>query len=365
MDDVMEWLETTFYYVRAQSAPDGAGDGSTDYPFGGNLRTRARDTLDDLVADGFVEEDRLRLEPTALGRLASKFYMRLDTARAFADLTQAAGDGRHVEEGDVLRTVAAAAEFDSVSARRAEREAVDSVLGQSFATDAEGEDLDPGHRKVLAICRGSMRGSTPAELQSDAWVIRQNVLRLLAALHAFAREFADARVANLVRRVEARVDTGIAADAVGLTAVEGVARGRAQKLAAEGPTTPADLLDAGVDGLVDAGLAEGVAERVLENARDLPAVAVDWGAFPDEISRGERAMCQVTVRSTAGNARAGVRVTVNGREMTATETHLGETDLTVGVFGTDKTDELTYRVEVAFPGLPLPPVTECRTVRVA
>ena len=363
MDDVMEWLETTFYYVRAQSAPDGATDGSIDYPFGGNLRTRARETLDSLVADGFVEEDGLRLRPTPLGRLASKFYMRLDTAREFADLAERAAE-RPIDEGDVLRTVAAAAEFDSVSARKSERDAVESVLGQSFATDAEGEDLEPGNRKVLAICRAAMRGSTPGELQSDAWVIRQNVLRLLAALHAFAREFADARAANLVRRVEARVETGISGDAVGLTAVDGVARGRAGKLAAEGLTTPADLVAAGVEGLVDAGLSEGVAERVLRNARDLPVVAVDWGDFPDSIALGERAMCPVTVRSTAGSARAGVRVTVNGREMSSSETHLGETETTVGLFGTSETDELTYRVTVAFPDLPLAPVAESRTVRV-
>ena len=363
MDDVMEWLETTFYYVRAQSAPDGATDGSIDYPFGGNLRTRARETLDSLVADGFVEEDGLRLRPTPLGRLASKFYMRLDTAREFADLAERAAE-RTIDEGDVLRTVAAAAEFDSVSARKSERDAVESVLGQSFATDAEGEDLEPGNRKVLAICRAAMRGSTPGELQSDAWVIRQNVLRLLAALHAFAREFADARAANLVRRVEARVETGISGDAVGLTAVDGVARGRAGKLAAEGLTTPADLVAAGVEGLVDAGLSEGVAERVLRNARDLPVVAVDWGDFPDSIALGERAMCPVTVRSTAGSARAGVRVTVNGREMSSSETHLGETETTVGVFGTSEADELTYRVTVAFPDLPLAPVAASRTVRV-
>ncbi|MFB6206513.1 MAG: DEAD/DEAH box helicase [Haloglomus sp.] len=366
MDDVMEWLETTFYYVRAQSAPGGASDGSVDYPFGGNLRTRARETLDTLVDEGFVEEDGLRLRPTALGRLASKFYLRLDTAREFADLTEGAGGngGDTVDEAAVLRTVAAAAEFDSVSARRAERDAVESVLGESLASSAEGEGLEPGHRKVLAICRSAMRGSTPSELQSDAWVIKQNVLRLLAALHAFACEFADARTANLVRRVEARVETGISADAVGLTAVDGVARGRAQKLAAEGLTTPADVVDAGVDGLVEAGLSEGVAERVLRNARELPVVEVEWGDFPDSIELGERAMCPVTVRSTAGAARAGVRVTVNGREMSSTETRLGEIETTAGVFGTDQADELTYRVAVAFPDLPLSPVTESRTVRV-
>jgi hypothetical protein len=57
-------------------------------------------------------------------------------------------------------------------------------------------------------------------------------------------------------------------------------------------------------------------------------------------------------------------VTVNGREMSSSETHLGETETTVGLFGTSETDELTYRVTVAFPDLPLAPVAESRTVRV-
>ncbi len=74
-------------------------------------------------------------------------------------------------------------------------------------------------------------------------------------------------------------------------------------------------------------------------------------------------MCEVGVRSTGGGARAGVRVTVNDVEMTATTTYLGETNVPVGVFGADHA-ELTYAVEVTFPELPLAPVREERVVRV-
>ncbi|WP_123536006.1 DEAD/DEAH box helicase [Halosimplex salinum] len=365
IDDVMDWLETTFYYVRARSAPG-------EYDSESALRERVSDTLRSLVADGFVEREDMRLEPTPLGRLASKFYLRLDTAREFADLAEREAD---IDQDGILRAIATAAEFDSVSARSDERDAVAAVLGAT-------EDLEPGGRKVLAILESRMRGTTPSELQSDAWVITQNVLRLLAALRAFLERLDGPRAANLACRIEARIENGISDDAVGLTAIDGVASGRASKLAAEGITTPAEVLDAGVEGLVRAGLSEGVAERVVDSAGELPNVVVEWGDFPDSVTAGENDMQEVTVRNVGGDARAGLRVTVNARrseaptsqsgsrgvpddgvEMAAKNRYLGEVDLPVGVFGGDA-DELEYAIEIAFPDLPLHPIVETRSVRV-
>ena len=351
LDDVMDWLETTFYAVRAGSVPD-------QYDFGGRLRERVRGTLSDLVEGGFVETDEnLGVEGTALGRLASRYYLRLETAERFHRLA-AAGDGSEaLTEDAILEAVADAAEFDSVACRQSEREAVTAVLS------GRGSELSDGNRKVLAILRSSMTASTPGELRSDAWVIRQNALRLFAALREFLDRFAGPAAANLARRTGARVEHAISAGAVGLTAIDGVGSGRAKKLAGDGIATPADVLEAGVEGLVAAGLSEGVAERIVESARDLPAVTVDWGSFPDSIARGTNDMREVTVRSTAGGARAGVDVTVNGVAMTDATAYLGERTVPVGVFG-GAADEMEYTVTVTFPDLPLVPVEESRTVRV-
>ena len=357
IDDVMSWLETTFYYARAKSDPD-------NYDAGSDLRERVSNTLSELVGRGFVERDGLRIEATRLGQLASKFYLRLDTARRFADLAErceaaaSEGDTDSITVDDLLATVAGATEFDSVSARSDEEDAVSAVVG----SDAP-EELDAGQRKVLAILRSGMTGTTPTELKSDAWVIRQNALRLLAALRDFLDNLAPGRFANLACRVEARVEHGVSDDAVGLTAIDGVGSGRAGKLAAAGLSTPADIIRAGVSGLVSAGLSEGVAEQVAANARDLPVVVVDWGEFPGTIAAGDHDMREVTVANNGGGARAGLRVTVNGREMTAKPAYLGQTTLPVAVFGADA-DELTFTVEVTFPDQPLDPVTSSRTVTV-
>jgi len=348
LGDVMDWLETTFYYRRAQSAPE-------DYDFP-TLRERVRSTLDDLVADGFVEtDDDLGLSATRLGVLASTYYLRLDTAREFREVADGDPDDRAI-----LRAVASAGEFDSVSARQSEQDAIREVLGHS----AEG--MDDGPRKVYAILRASMRGAVPTELRSDAWVIKQNALRLLAALGAFFDRYDDPAGANAAARLEARIDTGVPEAAVGLTAVDGVAAGRAHKLHEEGIDTPEDVREAGVSGLVDAGLAEGVAESVHEQAADLPAVAVDWGDFPDSIPAGANQLCEVTVRNDGGAATAGVDVTVNGVEMSTETGYLDDAlSVPVGVFGAADEDELTYEVTVTFADLPLLPVTETRTVDVA
>ena len=348
LDDVIDWLETTFYYVRAESRP-------AEYDFS-TLRDRVRDTLESLVDDGFVAaDDALAVEPTALGRLASNYYLRLDTARRFRRLA----DRETLTVDSVLAAVASAGEFDSVSARSAEADAVDRVL------DGRDTDLEDGHRKVFAILIAGMADSVPSDLRSDAWVIRQNALRLLSALAEFLDEFAGPRAANLARRVEARVEHGVAREAVALTAIDGVGSGRAERLADAGLTSPANVVDAGARELENAGMSGSVAERVVDAARDCPRIGVDWGAFPDAIPVGENELCEVAVSTAAGSARAGIRVTVNGVEMTATTTYLdGETTVPVGVFGTPDADELEFVVEVVFPDLPLLPVTATRTVQV-
>ena len=128
--------------------------------------------------------------------------------------------------------------------------------------------------------------------------------------------------------------------------------------------THASLLSsAGVDGLVSAGLSEGLAERVLEQARSLPDLSFEWSDVPETIARGENAMAEVTVRNGGDGSPAGIRVTVNGVEMSAETRYLGTTTLPVGVFGGDA-ETLTYEVEVAFSGLPLLPAVDSRTVRV-
>ena len=345
--DAVEWLETTFYAVRSATAPD-------RYDADG-LRDRTRETIADLVDRGFIgREDGGGLTPTSLGRLASSYYLRLRTAERFRDLA----DRTVLDSAAVLVAVAGAAEFDSVSARRDEREAIDRALS-GLST---GTDLADGGRKVLAILHGSMRDRVPSPLASDAWIIRQNALRLLSALRTVLARFGDPRQAALVKRTAARVEHGVSADAVGLTAIDGVGAGRASTIYEAGFESPAAVAAADPTELSAAGLAPGVAERIREQAEELPEVDIDWGDFPDRISRGQNDLREVTVVNRGGGVRAALRVTVNDVEMTSTDLFLDEqATVPVGVFGGDA-ETMCYAVEVTFPDLPLRPTVAERTV---
>ncbi|MFB6193500.1 MAG: DEAD/DEAH box helicase [Halobaculum sp.] len=349
IEDVMEWLETTFYYVRARSKPE-----AYDFP---GLRERVRTTLDGLVERGFVERTTdLGLEPTTLGRLASTYYLRLATAERF----RAAAERDQLDADDVLRVLAQASEFDSVSARSDEQDAVDRLL-RTVADDG----LSDGERKTLAVLRATTGGDVPAALRSDAWVIRQNALRLLAAFREICEAVAGPWAANLVRRVEARVEHGVTRDAVGLTAVEGIGESRADRLARGDMRTPADVVAAGTSGLAAAGIGEAVAERLVSQAADCPRTVVEWGEFPDRIGVGEKELCEVAVRNAGGGARVGLRVTANGVTMHEKTLYLtDETTVPVAVFGSPDEERVEYAVEVVCPEEPIPPERATRTVRV-
>jgi len=345
-EDALNWLETTFYFQRADGKP-----GNEAFE---DARERVRNVLESLQERGFVEETaESGLTGTPMGQLASRYYLRLPTAERFRSVVDTEPDERAV-----LRAVAQAEEFDSVSARGDERDAIEAILG------ADTGSLDQGERKILAILEASMDGDLPPELRSDAWIITRNALRMLAAARAFFDRYERPAGANLCRRIEARVESGVPPEAVGLTAIEGVGAGRGRKLAQAGLTDPGDIVEAGVQGLQEAGLGEEVARTIFKRATNLPRVRIDWGEFPASVSEGENVLREVTVRSDGHGARLGIRVTVNGVEMNRTIRYVDPaTSVPVGVFGAED-DELTYAVEVTFPDLPLRPRTETRTVTV-
>ncbi len=344
IDDVMSWLETTFYYVRARA------DASQ------RLRERVRETLTDLRQREFVTaDDELGLAATKLGRITSRYYLRLETA----DLFRQTADREQIGETAVFRTIAQAAEFDSVSARSDERDAIETLLGGT------ADDLAAGERKVLAVLRAAAGDSLPPPLRSDAWVIQQNATRLLAALREVCAAFAGPRAANLVARVTARIEQGVPPEAVGLTAVEGIGANRAERLARGGLATPADVIEAGVDELQRADISPGVASRLVEQAADCPRIEVDWSGFPDAVTEGDNELCEVSVHNVGGGARVAVQVFANGVQMHETSTYLDtEQSVPVAVFGAPDESVVEYAVEIVYPELPIPCRRETRRVRV-
>ncbi len=343
--EVMEWLETTFYAVRAKN--QSAGYGITE------LRDQVSESLTDLVRRGFIADDDGRLSGSSLGRLTSKYYLRLRTAEQFRELA----DEESVSDEEIIACVARAEEFDSVRARRDEMRAIDSIISGVYPA------LSDGQEKVMAILLASMNNNVPDALASDAWVIKQNSFRLISALRAFCEEFGVPWLSHRIRCVEARVEHGVDQEAIGLTAIQGVGTRRADLLQEVGISTPAGVREAGKEGLCQAGLSEGVAVELLRQAEELPELALEWSDFPSSVGVNESTMAEVTVRAVTGAAKVGIRVLVNGVEMSSKVTYLTEEiSIPVGVFGAE--DPLRFEVDVTFPRLPVPGVHAEHEVRV-
>ncbi len=96
-----------------------------------------------------------------------------------------------MDADDLLTAVAGATEFDSVSARSDEEDAVHAVLGDVSTTAST-----PAAKGARHPPREHDRDDAD-ELRSDAWVIKQNALRLLAAIREFVDTLRPARCANL------------------------------------------------------------------------------------------------------------------------------------------------------------------------
>ena len=407
--EALEWLASTYFHARGERAPE-------EYGFA-DLEETVTGALEELIERGFARtvperegaetQDGGRspdaVEPTALGRLTSRYYLQLDTAERF----HAVATGERRDGWAMLQAVAEAAEFDRVSARQAERDAVAAVLGRWRGRESldpvavppdervhgrralpdpragEGGDgagagrsdagngtesgIAPidGAAKVLAVLLAGMEDATPADLRGDAWAIRENASRLLAALQRVLLEHDDPVGANRARRLEARIEYGIDPAVLGLTAIPGIGAGRAERLGAAGIETIADLARTPVDDLVSAGIGRSRAAEFREEATEYPVPAISWPGAPDSIDVGETDPHEVTIRNDGAPGTVGIRVTVNGVAMTATETYLRESEtVTLPVFGAPDEAALRYRVTVAVPDEPLRPVVGEWTVDV-
>lgn len=345
-EDLIEWVQTTYWWVRAQKQ-DTSPDTET-------IEETVPETVSALAEEGFLEAyPDGRIEPTELGDLTSAFYLRLETARTLHGVL----DG-NTDEESILRAITKAAEFDDVRARSHEQDAIDSVLG------SRGEDMKSGRRKVLAILTASLSGSLPGDLRSDGWIIKQNALRLLTALAAFADTFAPAEVANRCQRVRARLEHGVSASCVSLTAIDGVSAKRAIDLHREGFTRPSDVATAESDALESAGLSAAVADTICEAAHNLPNCTIVWESLPSAIEAGENAFGNVTVENEGGSVQAAVVLSVNDVEMTRETTFLRDSvSLPVPIHGGDA-KELAITCHVIYPEFPVTPMESTREIDV-
>ena len=307
-EDAQTWLEGTFYYVQ--------------HPESSSLLD---DRLRSLIQEGFVAETQDGLSPTDLGTLASKYYLRLGTARTFQHLREGATDD------ELLDAVASAEEFTDVVVRRNELSTIKRAQSRHKGPVA----------KVYAILNTYIeRGDVPEALRSDAWLIRQNALRLLSALQAFLLRFNAPETVLRGRILALRLEYGAPEELCPLLQLDGVGIKQASQLHARGVRSPFDISPKMLPHLI-------VGTKVMQSIARLPNITIDM-ELPESIAFGQSMLCYARVRNAGGGGRVCVTVSANGVKMLRDTFYAAKgyaKSIPVGVYGS-RNLRVTYEVRI-------------------
>jgi len=303
-----QWFSGTFYFVQ--------------HPQSSVLLDNH---VNALIEQGFAVEAEDLLLPTDLGKLASKYYLRLNTARGFTQLRESPTDE------ELLDAVASAEEFADIAVRRNEVSAIKRTQPSYH-----------GHKsKVLAILDAYIeRGEVTEVLRSDAWLIRQNALRLLSALEAFLLLFNAPETVLRARILALRLEYGAPEELCPLLQLDGVGIKQATQLYAQGIKSPFDITPAVLSRLV-------AGTRIAQSIGKLPEIVIDM-LLPDSIAFGQSAMCHATVTNARGGTRVSVTVFANGLKMLRDSFYLANgyaKSIPIGIYGSQN-ERVTYQVRV-------------------
>ncbi len=324
--DAQMWLRNTFFYVQHPGSD-----------------TLVDERAQALVNDGFVAATGERLAPTELGTLTSTYYLRLDTARIFGHLRDDPTDE------ELLEAIASAAEFAEIVVRRNELATIKRVRTHHTGPKA----------KVYVVLKAYIeRGEVPEALRSDAWVIRQNALRLLSALSAFLLRFNAIQAILRARILALRLEYGAPEELCPLLQLEGIGRKQATQLYERGVRSPFDITP-----LIQSRLIAGA--KVAHSIDQLPRISVDT-QLPDTIPFGQSQLHYSTVRNDGGGGRVSIAVSVNGTAMLHEVFYAAKgyvKSIPVGVYGSHNA-RVTYEIRADHVDCVLDPLVVQKTVTV-
>ena len=191
--EAVEWLGQTYLYTRAMRSPN-------PLEYGITLAQRAndpdlyrwRETLITRVVRKLSSSGQLlyapqtgTLRPTALGRVASHFYIDHATVEEFGDLHTGLKD--YMEDADILALVGQASEFSNLKVRQEEFGEMDGLMKNHCRIDPKG-GVEHVHGKVSVLLQAYLNG---ARIRDFALIIDQGYVvreagRILRALFEIA-----------------------------------------------------------------------------------------------------------------------------------------------------------------------------------
>ncbi|MFX0061941.1 MAG: DEAD/DEAH box helicase [Candidatus Hermodarchaeota archaeon] len=271
--DAELWFQNLFLGTRMQNDPSLAVKAEKVF----------QRALSRLLEEGFVTKEADHLKGSTLGKLTSIFYLKLETAVLFHEFANRS-------ESDAITALARAEEFKEVIFRRSERKALKDAL--TYYPSSFLKELSPGQRKVLGILQTILTGGIiDQSMATDARILIQNCLRLLAALRAFVREFVGEtdRLLDLIflelqlKHQQANIDYSV------LLQVPGLGKNALNKLIEHDISNIHTLKEyvenKGLKGLQAIGIRKDYAEEIVQTTKTLPPIIIE-AKIPESFQKG-------------------------------------------------------------------------------
>jgi len=300
-ENALNWIKTSFLYVREKNRK---GEAALNF-----LEDEIRSKVRWLEEHGFMSRENHKFKATKLAEIACNYYLELETAELFYNNIKDVS-----EETNILSLVSKAKEFADIIVRRVEKKFLKTVL--SNIDTSLTKDLNEPQKKVLAILLSYLKQIKIMEdLRADSWIIKQNSLRLLAALEKLATELRkEEEISRSIRLLNFKLEKGAIDEQIELTQVPGIGPKTADLLLQGGIKNLDQLLQISAYDLTRIGLPPKMAKKILEEAKNLPKATISMKI--NQIPEPENIMeLQITVQNNGKSGRFLISIWLNNKEL--------------------------------------------------
>lgn len=183
VDEGVQWIGWTYLFVRMRKNPMVYGLTVSDVendPFLGSKRHSLIEIAAKKLHEiGMISFDQVvgSLEPTELGRIASKYYIRSSSIEVFNQLFRS-----RMTEADALAMLSQSVEFDQIKVRDSELDELEHLQEDAPCQVKGGPTSTAGKVNILLQAHVSRAFIEDFALVSDAAYIAQNAARIVRAL---------------------------------------------------------------------------------------------------------------------------------------------------------------------------------------
>ncbi|KAA1125325.1 hypothetical protein PGTUg99_004087 [Puccinia graminis f. sp. tritici] len=183
IDEGVQWIGWTYLFVRMRKNPMVYGltisDVEDDPLLGSKRHSLIEIAAKKLRQIGMISFDQVTgsLDPTELGRIASKYYIKHSTIEIFNQLFRP-----KMTEADVLAMLSQSVEFDQIKVRDSELDELEQLQEQAPCQVKGGPTATAGKVSILLQAHVSRAFVEDFALVSDTAYVAQNSARIVRAL---------------------------------------------------------------------------------------------------------------------------------------------------------------------------------------